>query len=54
LIVVGVDERRSGADSDSDTLAESGIADAADKIEVRHNIGVWASEHFLVVVDLFF
>jgi hypothetical protein len=58
LLVFVVDERRFAADSDSGTLAESGIAAAvaADrKVEDWSNmIEVWASgcHRILVVVDL--
>ena len=50
MTVVVEDERRSAADSDSGTLAESGIA-APDKV-VDRNIEVWASGCILVVVGL--
>ena len=47
-----MDERRSAAEAESGTLAESGIAAADKKVVDWRNIGVWASGHIPVVVGL--
>ena len=52
LLIVVVDERRSAADSEPGTLAESGIAAADKKVVDWRNIGVWASGRIPVVVGL--
>ena len=47
-----MDERRSAAEAESGTLAESGIAAVDTKVVDWRNIGVWASGRIPVVVGL--
>ena len=47
-----MDERRSAAEAESGTLAESGIAAADKRVVDWRKIGVWASGRIPVVVGL--